>query len=456
MTDTQDRKTKEIWVSGTEEPDWPGPDYVAHATDEGAQKMKLHETGDRLIEQLGIRIVDDVLYEEEEIDEDDRMIINMGPQHPSTHGVLRLQIELEGEIVRRIKPIIGYLHTGMEKTAETLTFMQGTTNVTRMDYLAPLHNELCFSLAVEQLLAIDIPPRAQAIRILMTEMNRIASHLVALATNGMDLGALSMMMYGFREREMILAFFEKTTGLRMNNNYIRVGGVAADLPDGWQGDIEEFLETMPPRLAQYDDLLMANPIWLRRTRDVGVITAEECLAYSITGPSLRATGLAHDLRKAAPYSGIEQYEFDIPVGQRGDSYDRYRVKVHEIEESLKIIKQVLETMPSGDYKTDDRKVTPPPRKRIDESMEALIHHFKIYTEGFKVPEGEAYVAIESPRGELGCYIVSDGGSKPLRMHTRAPSFANIQAIPIMLADSLIADTIAALASLDPVMGDVDR
>ena len=458
MTDTKDpdRRTEEFWVTGTEEPDWEGPDYVAGATDEGAQKMLLHESGDRLIEQTGTRLVDDLLYDETEVDDDERMIINMGPQHPSTHGVLRLQVELEGEIVRRVKPIIGYLHTGMEKTAETLTFMQGTTNVTRMDYLAPLHNELCFSLAVEQLLQIDIPPRAQAIRILMTELNRISSHLVALATNGMDVGALAMMMHGFREREMILAFFEKASGLRMNNNYIRVGGVAADLPDGWQADVEEILETLPVRLGEYDDMLKANPIWLRRTRDVGVMTIEECLAYSITGPSIRAAGLAHDLRKASPYSGIEQYEFDIPVGERGDSYDRYRVKVHEIEQSLRIVRQVVDTMPSGDYKSEDRKVTPPPRKRIDESMEALIHHFKIYTEGFKVPEGEAYVAIESPRGELGCYIVSDGGSKPLRMHTRAPSFANLQALPIMLADSMMADTIAALASLDPVMGDVDR
>ncbi len=447
---TTDRRTEDIWVSGTEEPHW-----VAHATDEGDQRMRSAETAERLREQLGTRIVDDVLYETD-VPEDERMIINMGPQHPSTHGVLRLQVELEGEIVRRVKPVIGYLHTGMEKTAETLTYLQGPTNVTRMDYLAPFHNELCFSLAVEQLLGIDLPPRAIAIRVLMTELNRISSHLVALATNGMDVGALSMMLYGFREREQLLAFFEKVTGLRMNHNYIRPGGVAADLPDGWEDDVDEILETLPGRLAEYDDLLRANPIWLRRTRDVGVITAEECLAYSITGPALRSTGLAHDLRKSAPYSGIDRYDFDVAVGERGDSYDRYRVKVREIEQSLRIVRQVADAMPAGDYKTDDRKVTPPPRKRIDESMEALIHHFKIYTEGFKVPEGEVYVAVESPRGELGCYLVSDGGAKPLRMHTRAPSFANLQAIPIMLADSLVADTIAALASLDPVMGDVDR
>ena len=451
MTDTRgERRTKEVWVSGTEEPDW-----LVGGTDEGAQKLKPDDTGGRLIEQLGTRVVDDVLYDEQ-IDSDERMIINMGPQHPSTHGVLRLNIELEGEVVRRVKPIIGYLHTGMEKTAEELTFMQGPTNVTRMDYLAPMHNELCFSLAVEQLLGIEVPPRAQAIRIMLSELNRVASHLVALATNGMDVGALSMMLYGFRDRERILAFFEKTTGLRMNHNFIRPGGVAADLPDGWEADVEDILEALPPMLAEYEDLLKANPIWLRRTRDVGIITAEECLAHSITGPTLRSTGFAHDLRKMAPYSGIEQYDFDVVVGERGDSYDRYRVKVHEIEESLKIVRQAAESMPLGDYKTEDRKITPPPRKRIDESMEALIHHFKIYTEGFKVPEGEAYVAIESPRGELGCYIVSDGGAKPLRLHTRAPSFANLQALPILLADSIISDTIASLASLDPVLGDVDR
>jgi NADH-quinone oxidoreductase subunit D len=443
-------ETTDVWVAGTEEPQW-----LRDATDEGAQEMAAHETAERLRDQLGIMVDDDFVVDET-VGDDELMIVNMGPQHPSTHGVLRLNIELEGEVVRRVKPIIGYLHTGMEKTAETLTFMQGPTNVTRMDYLAPLHNELAFSLAVEQLLGIDLPPRAEAIRVLMTELNRVSSHLVALATGGMDVGALSMMLYGFREREQILAFFEKTTGLRMNHNYIRPGGVAADLPDGWQDDVEKILEVIPGAMAEFDDLLKDNLIWKGRLRDNGIITTEECLAESITGPILRSTGLAHDLRKMAPYSGIDQYEFDVPVGDRGDSYDRYRVKVEEIKESLRIVRQVVDAMPAGDYKTEDRKIVPPPRKRIDESMEALIHHFKIHTEGFKVPEGEAYVAIESPRGELGCYLVSDGGAKPLRMHTRAPSFANLQSIPIMLADSLLADSVAALASVDPVMGDVDR
>ena len=438
----------EEWVSGTEVPD-------EMATGEGAQEMSVRESGYRFREQLGAVVTDDYLYEEE-VSDDERMIINMGPQHPSTHGVLRLQLELEGEMIKRCRPVIGYLHTGMEKTAETLTFMQGPTNVTRMDYLAPLHNELAFSLATEKLLGVEVPPRAAAIRVLMTELNRISSHLVALATNGMDIGAISMMMYGFRERELILAFFEKTTGLRMNHNYIRPGGVAADLPPGWRKDVAEILETIPKRLGQYDDLLKENPIWLSRTRGVGVISADECRAYGITGPILRGTGVEWDLRKIFPYSGIEQYEFDVPVGENGDVYDRYRVRVEEIVQSLRIVEQAADAMPSGDFRVDDRKVTPPPRARIDESMEALIHHFKIFTEGFRPPPGEAYAAVESPRGELGCYLVSDGGGKPWRCHVRAPSFYNLQALPVMLAESMVADTIATIASLDPVMGDVDR
>jgi NADH-quinone oxidoreductase subunit D len=456
MTTTSDDTTPQaldVWVAGTEEPS--ALEWDTFSTDEGAQKMRPEETGDRLREQLGSVVDDDYLFEEEAQD-DERMLINMGPQHPSTHGVLRLQLELDGEIIRRTKPIIGYLHTGMEKTAETLTFLQGPTNVTRMDYLAPMHNELCYSLAVETLLGIEVPERAKAIRVLMTELNRISSHLVALATNGMDIGALSMMLYGFREREQILAFFEKTTGLRMNHNYIRPGGVAVDLPAGWRQDVTEILETLPPRLQEYDDLLQNNPIWLGRTRGVGVITAEECRAYAITGPTLRAAGVDWDIRKVFPYSGIDQYEFEVPLGTNGDVYDRYRVRVDEIHQSIRIVRQAMDRMPKGDYRIDDRKITPPPRARIDESMEALIHHFKIFTEGFKVPAGETYVAIESPRGELGCYLVSTGEGKPYRMHTRAPSFTNLQALPIMMADTMVADTIATIASLDPVMGDVDR
>ena len=448
MTDEKTTQDLDLWVAGTEQPQF-------QPTDEGVQEIGVEESEARLRDQMGTAVSDDYLFDDE-VTGEERTILNMGPQHPSTHGVLRLQIELEGEVIRRSKPIIGYLHTGMEKTAEQLTFSQGPTNVTRMDYLAPLHCELAYSLAVERLLEMEVPPRAQAIRVLMTELNRISSHLVALATNGMDVGALSMMIYGFRERESILAFFEKTTGLRMNHNYIRPGGVAADLPPGWRDDVSGILEEMPPRLGQYDDLLKDNPIWLSRTRGVGIITAEEAIAYGLTGPNLRASGVDWDLRKAFPYSGIDQYEFEVPLGDRGDVYDRYRVKVEEIEESLKIVTQVAEAMPQGDWRVDDEKITPPPRGRIDESMEALIHHFKLFTEGFKVPAGETYIAVESPRGELGCYLVSDGEARPYRMHTRAPSFYSLQGLPIAMADSMVADTIATIASMDPVMGDVDR
>ena len=387
---------------------------------------------------------------------DTSMVMNMGPQHPSTHGVLRLMLEMEGETVMRSKPVIGYLHTGMEKTAETLTYLQGPTNVTRMDYASPLFSELAFSMATEALLGLELPPRATWIRMLMCELNRISSHLLFQATNGMDIGAVSMMLYGWREREEALRLLETITGLRMNHNYIRPGGVAADLPDGWEEDVADILERIPLAVRDYEDLLKENPIWLGRTRGIGIITSEECLAYGITGPTLRAAGVEWDLRKTQPYSGIENYDFDVVTGARGDVYDRYRVRIGEIHQSLRIIEQVADSMPRGDYKTGDRKVSPPPRQRIDESMEALIHHFKIYTEGFKVPVGETYVGIEAPRGELGCYLVSDGSGSPLRMHTRAPSFSNLQALPIMMADSLVADTVACIASLDPVMGDVDR
>ncbi len=444
------RRVHDLWVSGTEEPDW-----LAAATDEGAQEILPTEVDPAASWESGTMVADD--YElPEAVTDEELEIMNMGPQHPSTHGVLRLHLELDGETIRRVKPIIGYLHTGMEKTAETLTYVQGATNVTRMDYLSPFHNELCWSLVVEQLLAVEIPPRAQAIRILLTELNRLASHLIWVATQGMDVGAISMMLYGWRERERILQFFEKVTGLRMNHNYIRPGGVAADLPDGWEEDVAWLLEVVPQGIAEYEELLDENPIFLDRTVGVGIITAEECRALGVTGPIARAAGIAWDLRKAFPYSGIDRYDFDVPTGVNGDVYDRYRVRMEEMKQSLRIVAQVLETMPAGDYRTEDRKVTPPPRKRIDESMEALIHHFKLFTEGFKVPPGEAYQAVESPRGELGMYLVSKGGAKPWRLHVRTPSFAAVQALPVMLTDSLIADVIATLASTDPVLGDVDR
>jgi NADH-quinone oxidoreductase subunit D len=387
---------------------------------------------------------------------DETMIINMGPQHPSTHGVLRLMLELEGETVLRTKPVVGYLHTGMEKTGEELTYVQGATNVTRMDYLSPLHNELVFSLATEALLGVELPARAVWIRMLMCELNRVSSHLMWMATNGMDLGSTSMMIYGFRERELVLEFFEKTTGLRMNHNYIRPGGVAADLPDGWEDDIEIICDTVLARTYEYDELLTGQPIFRERTEAVGNITAETAVALSATGPILRSTGVPWDLRRAMPYLAYDQVEFDVIVGTYGDNFDRYSIRLNEIRESIRIIRQVLERMPLGDYRIQDAKVTPPPRRRIDESMEALIHHFKIFTEGFRVPEGEVYVAVESPRGELGCYLVSDGTSKPYRLHIRGPSFVNLQTLAPMLRGGLIADAVAIISSVDPVMGEVDR
>jgi NADH-quinone oxidoreductase subunit D len=390
--------------------------------------------------------------------EDQTMIINMGPQHPSTHGVLRLMLELQGETVLRCKPIIGYLHTGMEKTGEQLTYMQGGTNVTRMDYLSPLNNELVFSMATERLLGIedDIPERAVWMRMLLSELNRMSSHLLFLASNGMDIGAVSMMIYGWREREEVLRFFQKVTGLRMNHNFIRPGGVAADLPDGWRDDVLRLLEIIPPRLEEYDILMTGQPIWRDRLQAVGVITAQEAVALGATGPILRSTGVPWDLRRDMPYLRYPEVEFDVVVGSYGDAFDRYAIRLNEVRESIRIVHQILDRMPAGDYRIQNKKVTPPPRARIDESMEALIHHFKIFTEGFKVPEGEVYVAIESPRGEVGCYIASDGSATPYRMHVRAPSFVNIQCLPHMMRGGLVADAVAVISSVDPVLGEVDR
>ncbi len=391
-----------------------------------------------------------------EVNDDETMIINMGPQHPSTHGVLRVMMEIKGEQVLRTKPVIGYLHTGMEKTAEGLTYMQGGTNVTRMDYLSPFHNEMVFSMAVETLLEIEVPDRAVWIRMLMAELNRMSSHLLYQATNGMDLGAVGMMIYGWRERELCLNFFEKVTGLRMNHNYIRPGGVSVDLPANWQQDVLELCALIEPRLEEFDTLLTGQPIFVNRTQGVGVITQDEALALSATGPILRSTGIEWDLRRNMPYAFYDQVEFDVIVGSHGDAFDRYAIRLNEIRESIRIVRQIVDLMPAGDYRTQNKKVTPPPRGRIDESMEALIHHFKIFTEGFKVPEGEVYVAVESPRGELGCYLVSDGGARPMRMHVRGPSFVNLQSMPTMMQGAQIADAVAIISSIDPVLGEVDR
>jgi len=439
------------------------PDLLVGETSEGAQELKrraltppteLRREVGAILEVDG-RVLDPSSIDIERSD-DETMIINMGPAHPSTHGVLRLMLELDGEIVLRVKPVVGYLHTGMEKTGEELSYVQGATNVTRMDYLSPVINELNYSLAVEKLLGIEIPARATWIRMMMSELNRISSHLVWMATNGMDLGSTSMMIYGLRERELILAFFEKTAGLRLNLNYVRPGGVAADLPDGWEDDVLVICDTILERTYEYDQLLTGQPIFRDRMVGVGAILAEEALALGVTGPVLRSTGVPWDLRRTMPYLAYDDVEFDVIVGTYGDNFDRFAIRLNEIRESIRIIRQCIERMPRGDYRSQDPKVTPPPRARIDESMEALIHHFKLFTEGFHVPTGEVYSAVESPRGELGCYLVSDGGPKPYRIHVRAPSFVNLQAIPLLMRGGFLSDAVPIISTIDPVLGEVDH
>jgi NADH-quinone oxidoreductase subunit D len=436
-----------------------------HLTAEGSQEMAPRDIagGVEVLRELGsvLRLSEAEVaamgdLDDEVADEATTTIMNMGPQHPSTHGVLRLMLELDGETVLRTKPVIGYLHTGMEKTGEQLTYLQGPTNVTRMDYAAPLFNELAFSLTTEKLLGVEVPERATWIRMLLCELNRISSHLLFLGTNGMDLGAVSMMIYGWREREETLRVLEHITGLRMNHNFIRPGGVAADLPDGWREKVQALIDTIPARLDEYEVLLTDQPIYRDRLQGVGVITTEEAIALGATGPILRSTGYAWDLRRAMPYLAYEEVDFDVIVGSYGDCFDRYSIRLAETRESLRIVEQILQKIPDGDYRVQDKKVTPPPRARIDESMEALIHHFKIFTEGFRVPAGEVYAAVESPRGELGVYIVSDGTSKPYRMHVRGPSFVNVQTLPHMMHNGLIADGVAVISSVDPIMGEVDR
>jgi NADH-quinone oxidoreductase subunit D len=433
-------------------------------TDEGVQEMAPRsrstkqelrlESGSVLRLPEGVELTADDFSVE--TPEDESMILNLGPSHPSTHGVLRVMVEIDGETVLRSKPVVGYLHTGMEKTAEELMYHQGSTNVTRMDYLAPFFNELGYCLSVEKLLEVDIPARATWIRMLMCEFNRISSHFLWLATNGADLGAINMLVYGWREREMVLAFFEKVTGLRMNHNYFRPGGVAADLPDGWRDDVKALCEAIPLRMDEYDKLLTGQPILQNRLQGVGPLDADTAIGLGLTGPLLRSTGVAWDLRRDQPYLAYDQVDFDVIVGTNGDCWDRYAIRFNEIRESIRIIEQIIEMMPPGDFRTQDKKITPPPRNRINESMEALIHHFKLYTEGFRVPPGEAYVPVESPRGESGCYVVSDGTAKPYRVHMRAASFANLQAMAPLARGSLIADTIAIVSTIDPVLGDVDR
>jgi NADH-quinone oxidoreductase subunit D len=387
---------------------------------------------------------------------DERMVVNMGPVHPATHGVLRLLIELEGETVTKCRPIIGYLHTGMEKECEDQNWRGAVTIVTRMDYLATFANEHVYALAVEKLLGIDVPERGRRIRMMMSELNRLSSHLVWFGTQGLDMGAMSAMFYGFREREVLLDFYEMVTGLRMNHNYIIPGGVWEDLPDGWEAAIEDIVELMPARLSEYERLLSANPIYLERTRGVAVISKDDALALSATGPILRAAGVDWDLRRDMPYDDYADVDFEVPVHNDGDVYARYLVRMAEMRESVKLVRQLAETMPGGDYKNMDPKLTPPPRAELNRSMEAVIHHFKLVTQGYTVPPGEAYAAVESPRGELGCYAVSDGGTSPFRLHVRDPSFVNLQSLPVMVEGGFLADLIAAIASIDPVLGGVDR
>ena len=388
--------------------------------------------------------------------EDDRMVINMGPVHPATHGVLRLLLELDGETVTRCEPIIGYLHTGMEKECEDQHWRSAVTIVTRMDYLAPLFNEQAYSLAVEDLLGIEVPPRGRYIRTLMTEMNRLSSHLVWFATQGLDMGAMSAMFYGFRERELVIDFYEMVTGLRMNHGYIIPGGVWEDLPEGWEPVVRGIVPTLRRRIDEYEELLSQNPIYLERTRGVAALTRDQAQAAGASGPIARACGIDWDLRRDFPYEAYGELEFDVPLADEGDVYARYQVRMAEMRESLRIIEQVVNAMPGGDFKNMDPKLTPPPRTELNRSMEAVIHHFKLVTQGYTVPPGESYVAVESPRGELGAYVVSDGGTSPYRVHVRDPSFVNLQTLPPMTVGGLVADLIAAIASVDPVMGGVDR
>ena len=384
------------------------------------------------------------------------LTLNMGPHHPATHGVLRLIVTLDGEIVRDLKPIIGYVHTGIEKTAEQKAYWKAIPVVERMDYLAYFFNSYAFCGAVETLLDCEVPKRAQYLRVIHMELNRIMSHLVWLGTSALDLGAMSMFWYCFREREAILDLFEYSTGQRMHTRYFQVGGVMEDIPSGWAAKVKEFAEKMPTRVDQYGALLNKNEILLQRLRGVCPLGEAELLELGVTGPLLRAAGNPWDLRKAMPYSSYEDFEFSIPVGTTGDNYDRYACRLQELKESSKIILQALEGLPEGPHITGDRKIALPPRHELATSMEALIHHFKLVTEGFRVPEGEAYFPIEGPRGELGCFVRSDGSSKPARVHMRDPSFVNLQATAAMCKDAYIADLIATLAMVDPVLGGIDR
>jgi NADH-quinone oxidoreductase subunit D len=385
------------------------------------------------------------------------MVLNMGPQHPSTHGVLRVILELEGETVIKATPDIGYLHTGIEKTCERLTYSQAITLTDRIDYLAPLSNNLGYCLAVEKLLGLEVPKRAQYIRVLLTELTRIASHLVWIGTHAIDLGAMSVFLYCFREREDVLKIFEMVSGQRMMTSYFRIGGLALEPPPGWLDRVEKFLNLMPSRLDEYENLLTQNRIWWARTKGIGIIGAEDAIGLGMSGPALRSTGVDYDVRKFFPYSSYDEFEFDVPVRTDGDCYARYILRVAEIRESIKIVKQAILKIPAeGPIRTDAPGIVPPQREKMKTEMESLIYHFKIFTEGFSPPPGEVYQRIESPRGELGVFLASDGSPKPYRVKFRAPSFVNLQSLPKLVEGKLIADVVACIGTIDIVLGEVDR
>jgi NADH-quinone oxidoreductase subunit D len=384
------------------------------------------------------------------------MVLNMGPQHPSTHGVLRLMLELDGETVVNCVPDIGYLHTGIEKNMESKTYEKSIVMTDRMDYLAPLSNNLAYCLAMEKLFDLDVPPRAQYIRVLLAELTRINSHLVWLATHALDIGAMSVFLYCFREREKILDIFEMVSGQRMMSTYFRPGGLWRDVTAEFEPAVRDFIKYFPPKVDDYEKLLTNNPLWLDRTQGIGYMSAEDAIKLGCTGPTLRGSGVNWDIRKAIPYSGYENFDFDVPLGQHGDVYDRYVVRVAEMRQSLRIVQQALDNLPGGPFRSNNRKYVPPPRAELGHSMEAVIHHFKLWTEGFNPPKGEVYQRVESPRGELGCYLVSDGGPKPWRVHFRTPSFIHLSALPHMSKGYLIADIVGIIGSIDIVLGDCDR
>jgi len=422
----------------------PGADFDATGETTGVYEGPVFGTGEELRTVV------------EPSDREELFTVNLGPHHPATHGVLRLMVTMEGEFIREMKPIIGYVHTGIEKSCEDQAYWKVIPFVERMDYLAYYFNSMAYCAAVEKLIGLDVPKRAQYLRVIHLELNRIASHLFWLATSALDLGAVTFLWWGIRERDLVLDLFEMSSGQRMHTRYFQIGGVFEDIPPGFVEKCREFIRIFPERLEQYEALLDKNEIWLQRTRHVGVVPKEQLLELGVTGPLLRCAGVPWDLRKAMPYSSYEDFDFKVAVGKEGDHYDRYRVRMEEMRQSLRIVEQALDGLPEGPFIADDRKYVLPPRHELATSMEALIHHFKLVTEGFRVAPGEAYAAIESPRGELGCFVVADGSSKPSRVHMRDPSFVNLQSLVPMAEGTLLADSIASIAMLDPILGGIDR